>query len=137
MFDVAALQAELVRDEGLRLKPYRCTAGKLTIGIGRNLEDRGITEAEARYLLANDIVSVSDAIEKALPWVRTLSDARQRALINIGFNVGVHGVFGFRDMLAALQAGDFTTAAAECLDSDAARELPSRYHRIAQLFLEG
>jgi len=38
-------------EEGLKLKPYKCPAGKLTIGIGRNLEDRGITEQEAQMLL--------------------------------------------------------------------------------------
>jgi lysozyme len=49
------IKAQLVRYEGLRLKPYRCTAGKLTIGIGRNLDDCGISQTEAYVLLENDI----------------------------------------------------------------------------------
>ena len=49
------IKAQLVRHEGLRLKPYRCTAGKLTIGIGRNLDDCGISQTEAYLLLENDI----------------------------------------------------------------------------------
>lgn len=53
--DLRKLINDLIRDEGLKLKPYRCTSNKLTIGIGRNLDDNGITEAEARYLLHNDL----------------------------------------------------------------------------------
>ena len=48
------IKAQLVRHEGMRLKPYRCTAGKLTIGIGRNLDDRGISQKEAYVLLEYD-----------------------------------------------------------------------------------
>jgi lysozyme len=137
MFDLATLQNELIRDEGLKLKPYRDTVGKLTVGCGRNLDDVGITETEAKYLMANDIVSVCAGLDRALPWWRAIADARQRALVNIAFNVGVHGLLGYRKMLEAMQAGDFKTAAAECLDSDAARDLPNRYHRIANLIEEG
>ena len=46
------------KHEGLRLYPYNCSEGKLTLGIGRNLDDRGITEEEALYLLNNDIEAV-------------------------------------------------------------------------------
>jgi lysozyme len=63
------LAQELLRDEGLRLKPYRCTAGALTIGVGRNLDARGITEAEARFMLANDMEDVWRGVVQALPWV--------------------------------------------------------------------
>ena len=49
------LANQLIKHEGLRLTPYRCPAGRLTIGIGRNLEDKGITEKEAVMLLKNDI----------------------------------------------------------------------------------
>jgi hypothetical protein len=52
------LQKQLIRHEALRLKPYRCSADKLTIGIGRNLDDVGITEEEAYFLLGNDISRV-------------------------------------------------------------------------------
>ena len=60
---------QLVIDEGLRLKPYRCSAGKLTIGVGRNLDDRGITSSEAMMLLFNDIDDFWAKLLKALPWI--------------------------------------------------------------------
>lgn len=136
-YDLATLNAELIRDEGLRLKPYRDTAGKLTIGVGRNLEDRGITEREAHEMLANDILDIAYDLDRLIPWWRGLSDARQRALLNVGFNVGVGGLLKFHKMLAALQAGDFTTAAHEARDSLWARQVGQRAERVAQLISEG
>jgi lysozyme len=49
------LEEMLIRQEGNRKFPYECTAGKLTIGVGRNLDDMGLTEDEVLYLLDNDI----------------------------------------------------------------------------------
>ncbi|MGE5537340.1 MAG: glycoside hydrolase family protein [Gemmatimonas sp.] len=136
-FDLAALTAELIRDEGLKLKPYRCTAGRLTIGVGRNLVDKGITEPEAKDLLANDIVDAADGLDKAVPWWRSLSDARQRALMNMAFNMGIAGLLGFRRMLGFMAKGDFTSAAAEARASKWAAQVGSRAQRIAQMIEEG
>lgn len=128
---------DLVRDEGVRLKPYRCTAGKLTIGIGRNIEDIGITDEEARYLLANDIARVEAALDRAVPWWRTMTKRRQEALANMAFNLGMSGLFGFRTMLAALQAGNWANAAQAALDSRWADQVGARAHRIAKAIEEG
>lgn len=135
-FDLTALQNELIRDEGLKLKPYRDTEGILTIGIGRNLDDVGISDREAKILLANDIVTVASQLDKAVPWWTTLSDARQRALINMGF-MGVPKVLEFRKMLAALQTGDYETAAQECLASKWAAQVGARSERIAGMIRVG
>ena len=79
----------LITHEGLRLKPYRCAAGKLTIGVGRNLEDVGITEEEALYLLKNDIRRVINELKDVLPFWNELSKTRQEALIDMCFNLGL------------------------------------------------
>lgn len=131
------LAADLARDEGLRLKPYRCPAGKLSIGFGRNLDDLGITEDEARTLLANDISRVRFELDAALPWWRGLSDGRQRGLANMAFNLGLRRLLGFRRMLDALKAGDGRAAAAEALDSAWAAEVGERARRIAALYEGG
>ncbi len=49
-------------NEGMRLKPYRCSAGKLTIGYGRNLDDRGISAHEANDLFENDLIDAEMAL---------------------------------------------------------------------------
>jgi lysozyme len=135
--DVKALTNELVRDEGMRTKPYLCTAGKLTIGVGRNIEEVGITEDEARYLLENDIRRVEGELDQAFPWWRQLSDRRQRALANMAFNLGLGRLRKFRKCLAALEAGDYDEAAAEALNSAWAAQVGARAQRIAAMIREG
>lgn len=131
------LLSDLKRDEGLVLKPYRDTVGKLTIGIGRNLDDVGITENEALYLAKNDIFKVTSALDVALPWWRTMSEPRQRALCNMAFNLGVKGLMGFRKALAALQDGDYAKAADEFLDSAWRKQVGDRAVRITDMIRGG
>lgn len=108
-YDRAKLGREIARDEGDRLKVYRCTAGKLSIGKGRNLEDvgisaeetrvlgitkasviaSGITQAQSDYLFANDIRRSEADLDRKLPWWRSLDDVRQRVLLNMCFNMGI------------------------------------------------
>ncbi len=125
------LAQDLLRDEGLRLKPYRCTAGKLTIGVGRNLDDRGLTEAEALLLLDNDIQDCWARLEAGLPWVTTAPEAVQEVLANMCFNLGLAGVLAFRQTLEHLRAGRYAEAAAEMLRSKWAQQVGPRAERLA------
>ena len=68
--DVDTLKDQLILHEGLELKTYQCSAGYITLGVGRNVEELGITEDEARYLLDNDILRVSKVLDYAIPWWR-------------------------------------------------------------------
>ena len=131
------LIADLKRDEGLRLKPYRCTAGKLTIGYGRNLEDVGVSEGESEHLLRNDLQRTFFELDAAMPWWRGLSPDRQRGLANVAVNLGLPRLQGFRKMLAALQRGDGKEAARQALYSLWARQVGDRARRIADLFEKG
>src|SRR5713101_3726055 len=83
-----ALKLLLVKHEGLSLKPYRCPAGKLTIGVGRNLDDRGISEDEAAMLLDNDIRFVWKELSRVLPGFTLLDETRQNVLMDMCFNLG-------------------------------------------------
>lgn len=132
--DIAKLLADLERDEGLRLKPYTDTVGKLTIGIGRNLDDVGISEEEARYLLGNDVEWAIEEMDRSMPWWRTMPEPAQRALGNMAFNLGMPTLRKFRNMLIALQAGDYRKAAEEALDSRWAKQVKGRADRIADLY---
>jgi lysozyme len=137
LIDHNRLIRQLRLHEGERLKPYRCTAGKLTIGVGRNLEDRGITAQEAAYLLGNDITSTQAALLKALPWVGTLDDVRQRVLIDMAFNMGLGTLLTFRRTLAAVQAGQYQQAAAMMLESRWAGQVGQRAKRLSQMMATG
>lgn len=139
--NIESLTSELITDEALMLKPYRCTAGKLSIGIGRNLDDVGISADEARYLLKNDIDRVCTQLDAALPWWRTLSERRQRALANMCFNMGIgnstRGLLSFRNTLAAMQAGDYKAASRGMLQSAWATQVGDRAKRLAKMMEEG
>jgi lysozyme len=132
-----AITTELIRDEGLRLKPYRCTAGALTVGVGRNLDAKGISRAEAMVMLANDIDEVWREVVYALPWVTGLSDARQRAICNLAFNMGISGLLQFKRTLAAIQSGRYEEGASMLLDSRYASQVGDRAKRVAKQIREG
>ena len=127
---------DLVRDEGLKLEIYKCTAGKLTIGVGRNIEDRGITTSEARLLLANDVDIISDELTTKFAWWVSMPEPAQRALANMAFNLGVPRLFQFKNMLAAIEKGDYNLAAKEALNSNWAKQVGDRANRIAKVFRE-
>ena len=131
------ITADLKRDEGLRLKPYRDSVGKLTIGYGRNLDDVGISKIEAVILLDHDIRRTYADLDRALPWWRGLTPPQQRGLINMCFNLGLTKFLKFEKMLAALQTGNGERAAIEALDSKWARQVGPRSDRITTLFREG
>lgn len=124
--DIEALKDQLILHEGLKLKPYKCTAGKLTIGVGRNIEDIGITEGEARALLDNDILRVAQELDNGLPWWRDLSDVRQRVLLDMAFNLGTPTLMKFKNTLGLIEAGDFVGASEEMLRSRWAEQVGQR-----------
>ena len=125
------LVEQLIRDEGLYLHPYTDTVGKLTIGVGRNLTDVGISRAEATTLLIGDIQNATDHLAQYLPWTIALDEARHAALVNMCFNMGIVGLCGFKKFLAALEAEDFAGAAKEMLDSQWANQVGARALRLA------
>lgn len=147
--DTGKLKADLKQDEGERLTVYDDATGEPivsgstvkghpTIGVGRNLTSaRGITQDECDKLLDDDIHLVTGELEKQFPWWSSLSDGRQRALANMCFNLGMPTLKQFKNMLAALEKGDYDAAAKEALDSKWARQVGQRAQKIAQLIREG
>jgi lysozyme len=125
------LVEQLRRDEGVRLVPYRDQVGKLTIGIGRNLDDVGISLVEAEFLLHNDIEKATAQLELHLPWTKTLDEVRRAALVNMDFNMGIGGILQFKNTLAAIQAGRYDDAADQMLESRWAHQVGPRAHRLA------
>ena len=131
------LTAQLIVDEGRRAKPYVDTVGKVTIGVGRNLTDRGLSLAEVDFLLANDIDLVQHELDIALPWWTMLSDARQNVLANMAFNMSVPRLLEFKKMLAAMLAGRWDAASDEMLDSTWSRQVGARAGRLAAQMRKG
>ena len=130
--DRQILVDQLLRHESYRKFVYRCPAGKLTVGIGRNLEDRGLTLKESIYLLNNDIDDCQAQLNKALPWVGNISPTRQAVLVNMSFNLGIQGLLKFSRMLAAVKSGQYAEAADEMLASKWAQQVRQRAIELAR-----
>lgn len=128
---------QLERHEGLKLKPYRDTVGKLTIGVGRNLDDVGISHAEAMLMLANDVEETERQMQRRFPIVKTLDEVRYYALLNMAFNMGVGTLGQFGNMWLAIGRGDWDTAAVEALDSKWARQVGRRATELAEQLRNG
>jgi lysozyme len=101
---------QLTRHEGLRLKPYLCPAGKLTIGFGRNLEGKGITKQEAVMLLENDIQECLDDLIPLFDEFDTLPEPVRQVLVDMRFNLGPGRSRQFKKMIAAVNARNFPQA---------------------------
>lgn len=131
MSAVDLARASLKTDEGLRLKVYRCTADKNSIGYGRNLDDKGITLEEAELMLDNDIAECVQDLA-TFHWWNNLTDVRQAALINLRFNLGPARFRGFKMMIKALEMGDYTEAAYQVMNSNYAKQVGRRAERVAE-----
>ena len=131
-----SIEDQLILHEGLRLKPYRCTAGKLTIGVGRNLDDKGITYDEAMILLRNDIAEVTAQLER-FDWFRALGPVRRKVLIDMCFNLGMAGLMGFQKMIEALNRADYEAAADEMVYSRWYRQVGERGRRLERMMRTG
>ena len=127
----------LIRHEGMRLRAYKCSAGKVTIGCGRNCDDIGITREEALYLLNNDIARVVGEAVGAFPWFNFLNPPRQDVILSMLFNLGLEGFKNFKQTIEAITNGNFERAAQEMLDSTWHKQVGQRAVELAKIMATG
>ena len=116
----------LMRHEGVMCHLYTCKANKVSIGIGRNLTDVGITEDEAMYLLNNDIKKVTDGLTLNCGIWRTFPEEARIVCIDLAFNLGIEGFMRFRKTRELMELGLWLEASEELLRSNYATQLPNR-----------
>jgi lysozyme len=135
-FDEALLLEHVKDAEGFRSYPYRCSANKLTIGYGRNLQDNGISKVEGNFLLISD---VSDAIADAerLDFFADLDPVRQMVIVDMLFNLGWVRFCGFKKFAVALRLKDYTLAAHEMQDSKWYRQVGRRAKKLQKAMVTG
>lgn len=131
------LKELIKKHEGRMLKPYRCPAGKLTIGYGRNLEDKGITEAEAEFMLDNDINVIIRACKETFSWFIFLDNVRQAVIVDMIYNLGLGGFLGFKNTIAAIREKDWNRAADNMLQSKWASQVGNRALELAEMMRDG
>ena len=143
--------------EGIVLSVYQDHLGINTVGIGRNLDDRGITdgellfmnktiddvydngltEEEAYYLCMNDIAIVEKELLDSKPIVNQLNDVRQMVLVDMAFNMGVPRLKLFKNMWLAIEKVNYPLACAEMLDSKWANQVGKRAVRLSEAMKNG
>lgn len=128
---------QIILHEGKRSKPYKDTVGKWTIGVGRNLDDVGLSDDEIQYLLINDLKRVEVGLDSALPWWRELDEIRQRVLIDMCFNLGLRGLLGFKNTLENIRTSNWSAASRGMLQSKWAKQVGMRANRLSDMMLTG
>lgn len=134
--DYAKTLDQIKSHEGLKLTPYHCTAGYITIGYGRNLQTKGITESEAEEMLLSDVAEVEHELD-LLGLLHGHNAARQAVLVNMAFNLGKNGLLAFKRMLKAYRDRDYDLAAKEMLDSRWAMQVHKRATELAEQMRSG
>ena len=131
---------QIKRHEGLVLHAYEDSLGYLTIGYGR-LIDRakhgGISEAEAEYLLQNDVSIVLAALHRNIPFFDSLCVPRQAVLVNMAFQMGIGGVQKFKKTLSLVEMGLYDEAADNMMKSLWAKQTPNRAAEMAEQMRSG
>jgi lysozyme len=129
---------QVIRHEGKKNKPYLDTKGKLTIGVGRNLTDRGLSDDEIMFLLTNDLMDCAADLHMAFDWFESLDEVRTDVMLELCFNMGLTTLLEFEKMLAAMARKDYKTAAKELLDSQWRKDVgPTRSNVLANQLRTG
>jgi lysozyme len=157
-YDTSHLLDKVIEHEGMVCQVYQDTLGIDTIGIGRNLRDRGITkeeleymdisgmeevykkgisEADARYMAMNDIRIVEKELVAVHPCVDNLDAVRQMILVDMAFNMGVPRLCKFKKMWYAIHDLNFEAASFEMTDSKWARQVGNRAHKLSEAMRKG
>ena len=125
--------------EGVKSYCYKCTQGFETIGVGRNISESGLelSDDEIEYLLANDIARVKDELSDAYFWFNAMNEARQDAMVDICFNLGLTRLRGFVKALEAMSREQFDIAADEFMDSRWASQVGNRAVRVTEMIRTG
>ena len=135
--DKQRLFTQLRLHEGVEHKPYKCTAGYLTIGVGRNIEERGLSDDEIDYILSNDVNIATDELVESFDWYADLDPIRQRVVIDMVFNLGMPRFKQFKNMIAAIESGDWMEASNQMMDSRWAEQVGLRASRLAEMMETG
>lgn len=128
--------AILKRDEGVKLFPYQDTVGKWTIGVGRNLDDIGLSMDEVEYLLGNDLKR-TEMEARRFPWYAGLDDVRKAVVLSMIFNLGPTRFRGFANTIKSIAAGNYADASKRMLQSQWARQVGNRAVRLAAMMRTG
>jgi lysozyme len=130
----------LKRHEGVETHAYKCSASKITVGVGRNIDPEGglgLSEDEVDYLLQNDIERIISELDFQYGWFSDLNADRKDAMIDISFNLGQTRLRKFEKALTAMSKGEWDTAADEFMDSKWSKQVGNRAKELTAIIRIG
>lgn len=135
--DRKKLRRQLVLHEGYARVPYVDTVGIATGGIGRNFNAHPFSDDLIDEWYEEDVAEAIEGLDRHLPWWRSLTEVRQRVLIDMAFNLGITGLLGFHRTLACVEAGDWEGAASGMEGSKWYRQVKGRGKRLCHMMRTG
>jgi len=130
----------LKKEEGWREHAYQDSLGFWTIGHGRLIDERKggrITRDEGELLLTNDILERETALYRDISWIKGQNPVRQAILLSMAYQMGIDGLYSFKNMLKHVQRGEYAAAATHMRASKWARQTPERAFRMSQAMEAG
>lgn len=115
--------------DNIQCRPYDALPN-VTITLEQSLDRlKGLIDVNEKTFLNNpDLYSA----------YKNCNDVRRAILLSMAHQLGIYGVLKFKGMLSAIRVLDWDNAAAECLDSNAARsDAPARFKRNASMLQTG
>lgn len=131
---------QLKQDEGEVLHVYQDHLGYWTIGVGILVDKRkggGLRPEESEFIFRNRLQLLRRDVASKIPFFSNLNEARQGVLLNMAYQMGPHGLLGFKNTLKTIESGDYVKAGAEMLQSLWARQTPARAKRMSQQMITG
>jgi len=131
--DMVRLRETITRHEGSRLDMYQDTLGIWTIGVGHNIQEKGISPKVMEIMLEEDLEEAISELKRSVSFFSKMPEQVQEALVNLSFNMGIPRLMQFRKTLAYLRDGEFASAADELLDSRYAEQVGHRALEVADM----
>ena len=127
------LRETIIRHEGIRLDMYQDTLGIYTVGVGHNIQEKGISQAVMELMLEEDVAEAVSELKRSVSFFSKMPEQVQEALVNLAFNMGIPRLMQFKKTLAYLRDGNFEAAADELLDSRYAEQVGRRADEVADM----
>ena len=131
--DMVRLRETITRHEGSRLQMYQDSLGIWTIGVGHNIQEKGISPKVMELMLDEDLEEAISELKRSVSFFSKMPQQVQEALVNLSFNLGIPRLMQFKKTLAYLRNGEFESAADELLDSRYAEQVGRRALEIADM----
>lgn len=130
------IQDLIIKHEGKRNKLYKCSEGKWTIGIGHNIEDRGLSDNIVDFIFLEDFSDAYTAAHRTFNRFNFMPRQAQIVFINMSFQLGETKLKGFKNMIANANKADWDGVILEMMDSRWYRQTTDRANELIELIKE-